>query len=270
MKKKTKRTLAGMAASALIVAAWASFLIMGVRDPDGGVKALWPIFGIANQLLAAIALCLATTILLKMQLARKRSPAFVLVTLVPLAWLLTVTVTAGVTKIWDANPRIGFLAAARVAGEKIPALEKAVAAAGDAVQEAIALKPLKTQRTLRFNNTVDAWVTGIFLSLVGAILLLSLAEWLRLLRRHRPSVLSETEPVWLPPGALETARPLNALGAAALAFTLIREVSGQADLDRAQQRAEARDCPHARTPRGRQNTFLTATEDRFKSIRRCC
>ena len=87
---------ANILASALIVAGWGYFLISGVHDPEGGTRALWPIFGIANQLLASIALCLATTILLKMQLTRQRRPAVALVTLLPLAWLLTVTTTAAV------------------------------------------------------------------------------------------------------------------------------------------------------------------------------
>ena len=265
----TKSLGAGALASALICAAWGFFLIMGVRDPDGGVKALWPIFGIANQLLASIALCLATTILLKMQLARQRPPALVFVTLIPLAWLLTVTITAGVTKVWDANPKIGFLAAARAAEAKILPLEQAAATA-DTTALPAAQKAVKTQRTIRFNNTVDAWVTGIFLTLVSGIVLLSIAEWLRLLRGSRPPELSETEPVWLPADPLGTAPPISAFGAAALAFTMLKEVSGQADLDRAQKLAEACDCAAARTPRGRQNTFLTATEHRFTGIRRCC
>jgi carbon starvation protein len=266
----TKSLGAGAFASAVIVAAWGFFLIMGVRDPDGGVKALWPIFGIANQLLASIALCLATTILLKMQLARKRPAALAFVTLIPLAWLLTVTISASVIKVWDPNPKIGFLAAARAAEAKIPALQQAVDSANDAVQEEIAMKPLKTQRTLRFNATVDAWVTGIFLVLVSGIVVLSIAEWLRLLGGSREPKLSETEPVWLPTDALGTARPANVFGAAALAFTLLKEVSGQADVDRAQKLAEACNCEQARTPRGRQNVFLTATEHRFNGIRRCC
>ncbi|MGB8168476.1 MAG: carbon starvation CstA 5TM domain-containing protein, partial [Chthoniobacteraceae bacterium] len=249
--------------------AWGFFLIMGVRDPDGGVKALWPIFGIANQLLASIALCLATTILLKMQLARKRPPALVFVTLIPLAWLLTVTITAGVTKVWDANPKIGFLAAARAAEGKIPALEQ-TAAAADTTALPAAEKAVKIQRTIRFNNTVDAWVTGIFLTLVSGIVVLSFAEWLKLLGGSREPKLSETEPVWLPADALGSARPVNVFGAAALAFTMLKEVSGQADLDRAQQHAETCNREQARTPRGRQNVFLTATEHRFTGIRRCC
>ncbi len=266
----TQSTWAGIIASALICCGWGFFLIMGVRDPDGGVKALWPIFGIANQLLASIALCLATTILIKTQLKRNQSPALAFVTLVPLAWLLTVTITAGVTKVSDANPKIGFLAAARAAEAKLPALQKAVSEANDAVQEAIALKPLKAQQTIRFNNTVDAWVTIAFLSMVSCIVLLSIWEWLRLIRGSKSPELSETEPVWLPASALEPQRPVNVFGAAALAFTMIRELSGQAAIDREQQRAEACNCVEARTVRGRQNVFLTAAERRFKGVNRCC
>ncbi len=123
---------------------WGFFLIMGVRDPEGGVNALWPIFGISNQMLAAIALCLATTIILKMSLqgangeaqaSGARRPAFALITLLPLAWLLAATLTAGAQKIGHPDPRIGFLAQAMVLNEQLPTLEQAVTAAqaaGDA------------------------------------------------------------------------------------------------------------------------------------------
>src|SRR6185295_18280613 len=95
---------ANLFASALVVGAWGYFLVAAVYDPDGGIKALWPIFGIANQLLAATALCLATTVILKMQLGKGikvpgpksnvlHHPALALITLVPLLWLLTVTGT---------------------------------------------------------------------------------------------------------------------------------------------------------------------------------
>src|SRR4051812_37557411 len=122
-----KNTWAGAVASALIVAAWGFFLIMGVRDPEGGVKALWPIFGIANQLLASIALCLATTILIKLAVQRegaagRKFPAITLVTLVPLVWLLSVTLSAGLLKIM--SPKLSFFAAARAAEAKLPALEE--------------------------------------------------------------------------------------------------------------------------------------------------
>jgi len=119
---------ANLFASALVVAAWGYFLIAAVYDPDGGIKALWPIFGIANQLLAAVALCLATTIILKMQLSDEskvqgptskvsRCPSLVLVTLIPLLWLLAVTGTASVQKIFHPDPKIGFLASANRASE---------------------------------------------------------------------------------------------------------------------------------------------------------
>ncbi len=117
----TKKFGANFFASVLVVAAWGWFLIQGVRDPLGGINSLWPLFGIANQMLAAIALCLAVTIILKMQLAKAEvggqkseagRPALALIALVPLVWLLAVTMTAGVQKIWHPNPKIGFLAQA--------------------------------------------------------------------------------------------------------------------------------------------------------------
>jgi hypothetical protein len=123
---------------------------------------------------------------------------------------------------------------------------------------------------MRFNNLVDTAVTGTFLGLVISLVLLSVAEWGRLLRGARPPTLSETEPVWLPAATGANGNPAAALGAAALAFTLLREVSGQAEIDRAQARAEQCDCAVAQTPRGRQHTFLTALDDRYRGVRRCC
>jgi len=263
---------AGVVASAVIVIGWGFFLIMGVLDPDGGVKALWPIFGIANQLLASIALCLATTILLKMQIQRNKPLILALVTLVPLAWLLSVTMTAGIVKVGDPNPKIGFIAAAKAAEAKLPGLEQAVTAskaAGDATAIAAAEKALKTARTQKFNNTVDAFVTGAFLLLVGGIVILSIGEWLALIAGRKPPKLSETDPVWLPPDPA-SGNSAAAFGAAALAFTLAKELTGQADLERAQVRAEQCDCEAARTPQGRRNVFLTTLDERYRGIRRCC
>ena len=260
---------ANILASALIVAGWGYFLIGGVLDPEGGTKALWPIFGIANQLLASIALCLATTILLKMQLARSRTPAIALVVLIPLAWLLTVTTTAAVQKVWHANPKIGFLAAARTLDAKLPALQDAAAAAG-ADKRAGAEKAVKMNRTQQRNARVDAYVTGGFLALVAAIVVLSVREWFILLVGAKEPRLSETDPVWLPASALAESKPLPVMGVAVLGFTLLKELSGEAAIEREQTRAEACDCAQARTPRGRQNAFLTATEQRFTGINRCC
>ena len=259
---------ANILASALIVAGWGYFLISGVHDPEGGTSALWPLFGIANQLLASIALCLATTILLKMQLTRQRRPAVALVTLLPLAWLLTVTTTAAVQKVWHENPKIGFLAAARALDSKLPALQQ-TAAAASADQLPAAKRAVKMNRTQQRNMRVDAFVTGGFLALVGAIVALSLREWALLLSRRKPAVLRETAPVWLPADAPE--RPLPVMGAIALGFTLLKEVSGEAAIDRERDRAAACECaaPDMK-PSPRRNVFLTATEQRFRGVNRCC
>ena len=275
---------ANLFASALIVAAWGFFLLSGVADPAGGTKALWPIFGIANQLLASIALCLATTIVLKMQLARKQSPALALVTLFPLAWLLTVTTTAAVTKVWDKNPKIGFLAAHSVAlsdlGPHDGSLEKMqlanqthdpalIAAAKQNLDIAFAAWQ-KSNNTIMLNNEIDAVITVLFLILVAAIVLISLREWWLLLRRAKPARLSETEPVWIPADALPSASAAPALGVIALSLTLLKEVSGEAALDRAQLAAAPHTCPAAQPARARRNIYLTATDARFRTLRRCC
>jgi carbon starvation protein len=141
--------------SALIVAMWGYFLWQGVKDPLGGINSLWPLFGISNQLLATVALCVATTIIIKLHRAK-----YAAVTLVPLAWLVAVTFTASWQKIFDSSPRVGFLAQARVL-ETVPA----------------------TAATARliFNNRLDAAVTGVLVVMVTLVLFESVREWLGIL-----------------------------------------------------------------------------------------
>jgi carbon starvation protein len=160
-----------IATSALVVGGWGYFLVQGVRDPLGGVNSLWPLFGIANQLLAGIALCVATTILLKMHGLR-----FVWITCVPLVWLVTVTFTAAWQKIFSPVPAIGFLAQAN-------RLEAALRA-GTTANAA-------TTQTLIFNARLDAVVCGVLLALVAVILLDSFRIWLGILRGTREANIRE-------------------------------------------------------------------------------
>jgi carbon starvation protein len=146
-------------ASAVICAAWGYFLIQGVLDPLGGINSLWPLFGISNQLLATIALCVCTSIVIKM--GKKR---FVWVTLLPLGWLVSVTMTASSQKVWSPNPRIGFLAHARQLVEEL--------AAGHVPANQV----LPTERLI-FNDRLDAVVTLLFASLVLLIVAESGRHW---------------------------------------------------------------------------------------------
>lgn len=249
-------------AAALMVGGWGCFLIQGVLDPLGGINSLWPLFGIANQMLAAIALCLGTTIIFKLAIgapgAPRKSPWLALVTLVPLVWLLAVTFTAGVEKIFHSDPRIGFLSAARVARENIEKLGGPAAAAAD----------LHRNQTALFNNLVDAAVAGTFLVLVGAIVCLSAREWVLLLSRRKPAALRETEPVLLPDYALKESGPdlRTVAGAAAIVLGLAKELSGETQLERARQAAAVCDCEK----HPGQKIFVQVTEEKFKGVRRCC
>lgn len=301
---KTTNIGANVFASVLMVSGWGYFLVQGVRDPLGGINSLWPLFGIANQMLAAIALCLGTTIILKLALKSDpdpmapgqpapallaRRPAMALITFIPLVWLIAVTFTAGAQKIWHPDVRIGFLAQARTLEEKQPALVEALSQArstGDSQAIAAAEKALKTNRVLRFNNVLDAFIAGIFLLLVGVILVLSAWEWVMLLRRSRPVRMYETEPVWLPDYAVAEGSPLKTVGAAGLALALARELSGEARMDRdremallpapvCHEEAAGACCSHHEpaTLTSRQTEaerYVRVTEERFKGVRRCC
>jgi len=155
--------------SALVVGSWGYFLYQGVVDPLGGINILWPLFGISNQLLAAIALAVATTIVIRGGRAR-----YAWTTLLPLAWLLAVTMTAGYQKILSPDPAIGFLAQA----EKL--------AAGVAAGSVPAAKLAEVHVQI-FNLRLDAVVCGLFMSLVVVIVCEASRAWLRVGRGPAPA-----------------------------------------------------------------------------------
>ncbi len=163
-----------IATSGAVVAAWGYFLYQGVRDPLGGINSLWPLFGIANQLLATIALCVATTILIKMHRLK-----YAWVTCVPLGWLAIVNFTAGWQKVFSPVPAVGFLAQASALESALDAGKIAAARAGDT-------------RTLIFNNRLDAAVTLIFMIMVVVVLLDSIRVWAGIIRGGREARIDET------------------------------------------------------------------------------
>jgi len=163
---QTNWTPGVLLASGAVVAMWGYFLLQGVRDPLGGINSLWPLFGISNQLLAAVAFCVGTTILVKMHGAK-----YMWVTCVPLVWLVLVTFTAGLEKLFSDSPALGFLAQAKQL------------AAGP--QDS-------TTASLVFNARLDAVVTAVFLIMVAVILIDSIRVWMGVLRRTRSATLNET------------------------------------------------------------------------------
>jgi carbon starvation protein len=144
-----------------------------VIDPLGGINSLWPLFGIANQLLAATALALATTLFVK-----SRRPAFAFATATPLAWLLTVTMTAGWQKIFHADPRIGFLAQAETLSRKL-------------ADGLVPAEKLRETHTVIFNAQLDAAVTALFMTLVAIVVLDAARVWWRTLRGPGAAVAAE-------------------------------------------------------------------------------
>jgi len=152
-------------ASALVCGGWGYFLYQGVIDPFGGINSLWPLFGISNQLLAAVALCVATTILIKM--GRQR---YIWVTLGPLAWLITVTMTAGWQKVFSADPKLGFLA-------------HAASLAGSTATEA---------SRLILNDRLNAVVALFFMAVVAMLVFTSAREWWLVLSKRKPATMHET------------------------------------------------------------------------------
>ncbi|MBX3173495.1 MAG: carbon starvation protein A [Gemmatimonadaceae bacterium] len=164
-----------VASSAIVVAMWGYFLYQGVTDPLGGINSLWPLFGISNQLLATVALCVGTTIIIKMGKAR-----YAFVTVLPMIWLVIVTTTASLTKIFGADPRVGFLSHAQSIRDTLAAgnLPAGVADAAAA-------------QRLIFNDNLNAIVAGFFLVAVAIILVDSALAWWRVLSGRLPMTTRE-------------------------------------------------------------------------------
>ncbi len=180
-------------ASAIFCSMWGYFLYMGVTDPLGGINSLWPLFGISNQLLAAVALCVGTTIIIKMGKAR-----YAAVTLAPLTWLVMVTMTAGYQKIFSADPRIGFLSHANSL--------QATLDAGNLPRGAATLDA--AQRML-FNDYLNTGVAAFFMISVIVILVASIHEWTQVLGGRKPVGSTEipfTPRPSAPPAAAATVR----------------------------------------------------------------
>lgn len=155
-----------LATSALVVATWGYFLWQGIRDPLGGINSLWPLFGICNQLLAAVALCVATTIIVKMGRAR-----YMWVTLLPLSWLVAVTFTAAWQKIFHGNPLIGFLSHAN---------------------QLLAARPAPADLARKvFNDRLDATVAGFLLVLVAVVVVESAMQWISVLSGRKAAATRE-------------------------------------------------------------------------------
>ena len=169
--KQTENVIANLLATGLCVAAWGYFLYQGVVDPLGGINTLWPLFGIANQMLAAIALILGTCVLFKMKRGQ-----YAWVTILPTIWLLLCTLTAGWQKIFDANPRVGFLAHAK----KYSA----------ALDEGTLLAPAKSVAQMQqiiFNDYLDAGLAGFFVIVVVSVLFFGICTIMKARADSRPS-----------------------------------------------------------------------------------
>jgi carbon starvation protein len=150
--------------SAVVVAGWGYFVYQGVIDPLGGINSLWPLFGIANQLLAAIALCVATTIIIKMGKMR-----YAWVTVAPLCFLSVATLTAGWQKVFSVDPALGFLAHARsLAGSTNPDAGRLI-----------------------FNDNLDAGLCIFFMLIVAVVILASAREWYLVASRRKAAKVNE-------------------------------------------------------------------------------
>ena len=161
--------------SAMFVGCWGYFLYQGVTDPLGGINSLWPLFGISNQLLATVALCVGTTVIIKMGKAK-----YAFVTMLPLAWLVIVTMTAGAQKIFSPDPKLGFLSHADLVNSQVASgtLPANIADASVAAR-------------LVFNDRIDAAVAAFFMIAVIVILLDSAREWIAVTSGRKPAATSQ-------------------------------------------------------------------------------
>jgi carbon starvation protein len=169
--KRTDSLVANLIATAATVALWGYFLYQGVVDPLGGINTLWPLFGISNQMLAAIALTLGTCVLVKMKRDR-----YVWVTLLPTLWLLLCTLTAGWQKLFDPDPKIGFLAHANKYAS--------------AIAEGKLLAPAKSMAQMQqvvLNDRIDAFLCGLFILVVVSIAWYGLRTVLKARAASRPT-----------------------------------------------------------------------------------
>ncbi len=169
--KRIPSLASNLIATFLCVSAWGYFLYQGVIDPLGGINTLWPLFGISNQMLAAVALILATVVLFKLKREK-----FAWVTLVPTTWLLVCTLTAGYQKIFHDNPKIGFLAHADK--YKAALLENNVLAPAKSVAQ---------MQQIIFNDYIDASLAAIFMAVVLSILAFGISACIKAYREQHPS-----------------------------------------------------------------------------------
>ena len=154
-----------LVSSVMVVMGWGYFLYQGVVDPLGGINSLWPLFGIANQLLAAVALCVATTVVIKMDKLR-----YAWVTMVPLVWLTMATLTAGWQKVFSSDPKLGFLAHARTLADSTD----------------------PNAGRMIFNDRLDAVIALFFMAIVIIVLLASMREWFLVASRRKAPEITET------------------------------------------------------------------------------
>ncbi|HET7041391.1 MAG TPA: carbon starvation CstA family protein [Gemmatimonadales bacterium] len=158
-------------ASGLAAAAWGGLLIQVVLDPAGGIGSLWPLFGISNQLLATVALAVGTTLIIKGGKAR-----YAWVTVAPLAWVVAVTFTAGIQKIFAADPRLGMLAHARLTADRL--------ATG-------ALDPTTAGRTI-FGDHLNSALCALYLTVAALVVASACWQWIALLRGRIALTTTET------------------------------------------------------------------------------